>query len=228
MLISACLFGDGAGAAILSSQPADHVRRVEWKAAGSVLCPAERDALRFEQRGGMLRNILTREVPALAAKHVANLLADMLNRHPLKRAEVTGWILHAGGREVLAAAQLEEGSFCSVAGLGLRPQRAIQRSECCVGDALTMIPHVTGNGMSMAFESAELAIEPIARFSRGDLTWAQAQRELASSCDRRFSPRLRWAAWLQRALFQQSACSALLFLAGRSHWFWRRIFERTR
>ncbi len=105
VLISACLFGDGAGAAILSSQPAAHARRVEWKAAGSVLSPAERDALRFEQRDGMLRNILTREVPALAAKHVGNLLADMLNRHPLKRAELTGWILHAGGREVLAAVQ---------------------------------------------------------------------------------------------------------------------------
>jgi len=89
----------------LSSQPATHTRRVEWKAAGSVLSPAERDALRFEQRDGMLRNILTREVPALAAKHVGNLLADMLNRHPLKRAELTGWILHAGGREVLAAVQ---------------------------------------------------------------------------------------------------------------------------
>ena len=78
-----------------------------------------------------------------------------------------------------------------------------------------MIPPVTGNGMSMAFESAELGIEPIARFSRGDLTWAQAQQEIASSCDRRFSSRLRWAAWLQRALFLPPARSAFFFLAAR-------------
>jgi len=103
VLISACLFGDGAGAAVLSAQHAAHARRVQWQASRSLLNPAERDALRFEQNEGMLRNILTREVPELAAKHVAKLLAEML--HPLKRSEVTGWILHAGGREVLAALQ---------------------------------------------------------------------------------------------------------------------------
>ena len=105
VLISACLFGDGAGAAVLSDQSAAHARQVEWKAARSILSPADRDALRFEQRDGMLRNILSREVPALAARHVENLLAEMLHRHPLQRGEVTGWILHAGGREVLAALQ---------------------------------------------------------------------------------------------------------------------------
>lgn len=105
VLISACLFGDGGGAAVWSARPAAHVRRVEWKAAGSILSPAERDALRFEQRGGMLRNILGREVPEIAARHAQQLLAEMLDRYPLPRADVTGWILHAGGRQVLAALQ---------------------------------------------------------------------------------------------------------------------------
>jgi predicted naringenin-chalcone synthase len=105
VLISACLFGDGAGAAVLSAQPAAHARRIQWMASRSLLNPAERDALRFEQQGGMLRNILTREVPELAGKHVGKLLTEMLHRYPLKRSEITGWILHAGGREVLAALQ---------------------------------------------------------------------------------------------------------------------------
>jgi flavin-dependent dehydrogenase len=128
----------------------------------------------------------------------------------------------------LAGAQFDDDSFSSVAGLSLRPQRAAQRSGCCVGDALTMIPPVTGNGMSMAFESAELAIEPLARFSRGALVWAEAQQQIAVACDIRFTSRLRWAAWLQRALFQPAARSALLFLAARSEWLWRGLFERTR
>jgi flavin-dependent dehydrogenase len=131
-------------------------------------------------------------------------------------------------RSRLAAAQFDEASFCSVAGLCLRPQGAAQRNECRVGDALTMIAPVTGNGMSMAFESAELAIEPLARFSRGNLTWAGAREEMARRSDQRFTPRLRWAAWLQRALFQPSARVALMFLAARSEWCWRRLFERTR
>lgn len=128
----------------------------------------------------------------------------------------------------LRGAEFDDDSFCSVAGLSLRPQRATQRNECSIGDALTMIPPVTGNGMSMAFESAELAIEPLAQFSHGKLTWTQAQQEIAAACDDQFTSRLRWAAWLQRALFQPSMRSAVLFLAGRSGWFWRGLFQRTR
>ena len=109
VLISACLFGDGAAAAVWSAEPAAHARRVEWKAAQTILSPIDRDALRFEQRAGMMRNILTRHVPALAARHVEKLLADMLEQNSLPRADVTGWILHAGGREVLAALQQRAG-----------------------------------------------------------------------------------------------------------------------
>ena len=65
----------------------------------------ERDSLRFEQRDGMLRNILARQVPEIAAKHVENLLTEMLDLYPLERSAVTVWIMHAGGREVLAALQ---------------------------------------------------------------------------------------------------------------------------
>jgi hypothetical protein len=80
----------------------------------------------------------------------------------------------------------------------------------------------------MAFESAELAIEPLAEFSYGQLTWDGARHEIATRCDRRFTPRLRWAAWVQRALLQPPARAALMFLAARSEWFWRGIFGRTR
>jgi alkylresorcinol/alkylpyrone synthase len=105
VLISACLFGDGAGAVVLSVKPAVHARQVEWKSARSILSPAERDLLRFEQHDGMLRNILASRVPTLAARHAENLLTEMLNLSKLKRADLNGWILHAGGREVLAALQ---------------------------------------------------------------------------------------------------------------------------
>jgi flavin-dependent dehydrogenase len=128
----------------------------------------------------------------------------------------------------LAGAHLDDASFCSVAGLSLRPQRAAQRDECSVGDALTMISPVTGNGMSMAFESAELATEPLSQFSRGEITWAEAQNEIATGCDNRFTSRLRWAAWLQWALFHPAARSALLFLGSRSDGLWRGLFGRTR
>jgi alkylresorcinol/alkylpyrone synthase len=103
VLISACLFGDGAGAAVLSRTARAGRRRVEWRDTVSMIRPEAREALRFEQRSGMLRNILTRAVPALAAEHVGAILAQVLARNGLTQADVGGWILHAGGRDVLLA-----------------------------------------------------------------------------------------------------------------------------
>ena len=105
VLISACLFGDGAGAAVLSREPGRAGRRIEWKDSTSLLAPARRDALKFEQRAGMLRNILTREVPALAADHAHRVLGTVLQRAGLHSADISAWIMHAGGRDVLIALQ---------------------------------------------------------------------------------------------------------------------------
>lgn len=60
VLISACLFGDGAGAAVLSRQPKPAGRRMAWTDSTSLINPLERPALMFEQRDGMLRNVLSR------------------------------------------------------------------------------------------------------------------------------------------------------------------------
>ncbi len=103
VLVSACLFGDGAAAAVMTATPGENTRRVEWTAAGTVLNPADRDCLRFEHRGGMLRNILDREVPALASRYAERVLVETLGRVGLPRDQITGWVLHAGGREVLSA-----------------------------------------------------------------------------------------------------------------------------
>jgi len=103
VLISACLFGDGAGAAVLSRQAATAGRRIEWKDSTSLIEPRERAALMFEQRGGMLRNILTRGVPVLAADHAERVLGTVLERAGLQPGHVVQWIMHAGGRDVLQA-----------------------------------------------------------------------------------------------------------------------------
>ena len=105
VLISACLFGDGAGAAVLSNRRRPARRNVRWVDSSSVLDPAERGALMFEQRDGMLRNILTRGVPELAARRAHEVLATVLGRAGLNSGDVRAWIMHAGGRDVLQALQ---------------------------------------------------------------------------------------------------------------------------
>jgi alkylresorcinol/alkylpyrone synthase len=103
VLISACLFGDGAGAAVLARQAGPGVGRVEWKDSTSLVDPGHRSALMFEQRDGMLRNVLTRAVPALAADHAQRVLGTVLDRAGLNPGDVGIWVMHAGGRDVLQA-----------------------------------------------------------------------------------------------------------------------------
>jgi alkylresorcinol/alkylpyrone synthase len=103
VLISACLFGDGAGAAVLSAQPHHDKRKIRWKTAVSLIGPAERDALRFEQRDGLLRNVLTLAVPKLAATYAHRVLETVLAAEGIRQSDIAGWIWHAGGRDVLAA-----------------------------------------------------------------------------------------------------------------------------
>jgi len=105
VLISACLFGDGAGAAVLSQRPDPGRRCVEWRAFGSLTNPTQRDALKFETKHGMLRNILTRPVPRLAADHAQEVLRRVLDEHGLAPDDIAAWIMHAGGRDVLLALQ---------------------------------------------------------------------------------------------------------------------------
>ena len=95
VLVSACLFGDGAAATIWRAQPGP----------GALHCfdfdtwhvPADRDLLRFEMRGGKLRNLLHQSVPARAAAGVARLYARRSPR------PVHGVAAHPGGRDVIAA-----------------------------------------------------------------------------------------------------------------------------
>jgi alkylresorcinol/alkylpyrone synthase len=109
VLISACLFGDGAGAAVLSRAPIAGQRAIEWLDFETLLCAADREFLRFEHQGGMLRNILAPEVPDKAAGHAARVLDLVLKRYGVEQGNVVQWITHAGGREVLGAIGKELG-----------------------------------------------------------------------------------------------------------------------
>jgi len=95
VLISACLFSDGAAATIWRSTPGrTGLRCFDFN---TLHLPADRDKLRFEARDGKLRNLLHRSVPELAAAAVGRLWADRGPR-PVMRV-----VAHPGGRDVLTA-----------------------------------------------------------------------------------------------------------------------------
>jgi flavin-dependent dehydrogenase len=131
-------------------------------------------------------------------------------------------------RRRLADAEFLSDTFCSVAGLQPMPEKGCDNSECRIGDAITMIPPLTGNGMSMAFESAAMAVEPLNAYSRGEMNWRETCQETARRCRRRFSRRLRWSGWLQGALFHEWLADALVSLGPDCPSLWRTLFDRTR
>jgi predicted naringenin-chalcone synthase len=95
VLVSACLFSDGAAATIWRGSPGPTgLRAFGFR---SLHLPAERDKIRFEHRDGKLRNLLDPGVPALAAGAVGRLWAERGPR------PVAGVVCHPGGRDVLAA-----------------------------------------------------------------------------------------------------------------------------
>ena len=112
VLVSACLFGDGAAAAVLTAKPGRLPRQVRWISGESATQPAHRDALRFETVGGRLRNILTLPVPKLAGEHARAVFDAAARREGFDRSTIASWVMHAGGRRVLQevrhAMQLQE------------------------------------------------------------------------------------------------------------------------
>ncbi len=112
-----------------------------------------------------------------------------------KRSETLARYLSAGGLDVLAgrifAARIDEESFLGVAGFRLGWQES-RDGIVALGDAWGIIPPFTGNGMSMAFESAEIATEPLHAWHVGRRTWAETVERLREELRRRFARRMFW------------------------------------
>ena len=94
VLISLCLFGDGAAAAIWTHDGAPG----DWQAGHftTTHIPAEREKVRFVNSAGRLKNQLHRAVPEIAAQAVAKLYAK-------RTAEPDQVLAHSGGRDVVDA-----------------------------------------------------------------------------------------------------------------------------
>ena len=95
VIVSACLFGDGAAATIWSGT-ADS-GRLRCHTFSSLHQPEHRDLIRFEQREGKLRNLLHPTVPRLAAEAVSALYAKAES----SARAISRVLSHAGGRDVI-------------------------------------------------------------------------------------------------------------------------------
>lgn len=104
VVVSACLFGDGAAATIWHGRRRADERHCHGFA--TVHRPEHRDLIRFEQREGKLRNLLHPTVPGIAARAVGELYRENLERAQRPPGKI---LSHAGGRDVIEAIENELG-----------------------------------------------------------------------------------------------------------------------
>ncbi|MEO8616868.1 MAG: NAD-binding protein [Luteolibacter sp.] len=124
--------------------------------------------------------------------------------------------LDAGGNQELADKlrnrEWRAGSFSAMAGFELGRQIPVP-GLLTLGDAESMIPPFTGNGMSMAFQAAECALGPLVSYSRGGQSWQYTANIVRASVRRKFRRRLAVAGAMHPVLLGTVGRSLLQSLA---------------
>ncbi len=129
-------------------------------------------------------------------------------------------------RERLLHAKWDDRSVAAVSGLPIGRGEPTGMDAFRLGDALSMIPPFTGNGMSLVLESASLAVEPLVGYSRGELSWAEALALFQTATRKCFHRRFTVANAAQD-LLMISFCKRL-FMRPEVMGIWRYIFSKTR
>lgn len=100
--------------------------------------------------------------------------------------------------ERIRTAEKDEASCLGVNAfdLGWQPASEADDGKLRIGDSFAIIGPFSGNGMSMAFESAAMAIEPLVAWSKDELAWDDCSAEIHSQLKKRFRKRLTISNWL--------------------------------
>ena len=96
VLISLCLFGDGAAAAILGQRKPSDAPALRFGKFDTHHVPQEREKIRFVNSGGRLKNQLHRSVPG----HAAEAVKTLFERYGDEPEQI---LAHSGGRDVIEA-----------------------------------------------------------------------------------------------------------------------------
>jgi len=102
LVVSNCIFADGAAAAVLQSSEADtsksSLRFVDFE---SGLYPEHRSRLQYRTENHRLRNVLDARLPAIASRAIAEVTDRLLERNGIERNAISHWMVHPGGQRIL-------------------------------------------------------------------------------------------------------------------------------
>jgi predicted naringenin-chalcone synthase len=102
LVVSNCIFGDGASAAIVTCvDKNDNENVATLLDFESLVLPKERESLRYRWEQGRLRNMLDKRVPITAARGAKKVAEKLLQRNRLGMNEIDFWAVHPGGSVVL-------------------------------------------------------------------------------------------------------------------------------
>jgi 2-polyprenyl-6-methoxyphenol hydroxylase-like FAD-dependent oxidoreductase len=141
----------------------------------------------------------------------------------------------SGPRDSLLSAKLsparwQDNTFCAVSGLrySSSPRRKQGDPECTLGDAHCLIAPVTGNGMSQAFESAELALAPLIGYATSNHSWPETLNTIIAQTHATFRTRWHCGQLLQNTALHPFAARHILPILLRSQTLRTRFFRMTR
>ena len=127
----------------------------------------------------------------------------------------------------LSHAEWREGSQSATAGFRLGRQSSLAQIAC-IGDAHSIIPPFTGNGMSMALEAAALSVDPLVDYALRKKTWLDTVDALQLAANKKFDRRLGIAESCQRLLMASWFRRPMEILAENQLLPFRTLFTLTR
>jgi alkylresorcinol/alkylpyrone synthase len=105
-LISSILFGDGAAAVIVSSNPTGGPKIL---VSETYTFPDSLGAMGFDLRDSGFHILLAKDVPEMIGEKIGGLVQGFLDRQGRTREEIKGWILHPGGARLLGNVETQLG-----------------------------------------------------------------------------------------------------------------------
>ena len=106
-VVGNAICGDGVAAVLVGMSDDSHVPKIVG--FQTHLEPSMIETVGFEQRQGMLRIILAKDIRDLAGGLAGNLIRQILEQYRLSKSQINHWILHSGGRKVIDNMQTEVG-----------------------------------------------------------------------------------------------------------------------
>jgi alkylresorcinol/alkylpyrone synthase len=108
-LVSTALFGDGAAAALLDGGRSGAPGSVGILGTLSHVFPQSTYALGFDLRDDGFHSVLSKDVPFLLKTNIAELVRTLARQGGVAREQLSCFVLHPGGRKILAFAEEELG-----------------------------------------------------------------------------------------------------------------------